>query len=453
MASSTNPRVRRINQLLRIKNTEALPGDYYYGKGTYGNAGVNRENWTPQAKDMHVNLELTQWNYNQYGAKDLKTLPSEDMNGTNKFKVGNNGCSQNLDIVDKTFQSKKADQFYQKQVRKHGMKPVTEIKNDVHGIRNHYPEFQNLIGHAYHNGPENMGVKYHPQNLYTTTYDLNHNHKYHHTENPGLFESQHLPLQRKLPGERGGSHDIRRTYNPAHVDEDFLPSWDLRQKDRPGTIGQFLMDSSQVKSYDQFQEVEQARRARSVHRDRYKTGVDNPEDALYTPAHKTSYGWVPPRHTNASKLMAESKAFDISKWHNRNIIKPKNTNPLYRNVDTKITNKRNKYPEVVDKDRSHLYIDGIDRSVVRRGSVQLRKSQAGCDGFGRRDRSRIEARAQSRGSVVRDESRDANRKEFAQNVDQKQLDHLNKKVMQKSIAVQNSNEIPQEEQRIDYGDY
>ena len=46
MASSTNPRVRRINQLLRIKNTEALPGDYYYGKGTYGNAGVNRENWT-----------------------------------------------------------------------------------------------------------------------------------------------------------------------------------------------------------------------------------------------------------------------------------------------------------------------------------------------------------------------------------------------------------------------
>jgi hypothetical protein len=45
MASSTNPRVRRLNQLLRIKNTENLPDGYHYGKGTYHNADQNRENW------------------------------------------------------------------------------------------------------------------------------------------------------------------------------------------------------------------------------------------------------------------------------------------------------------------------------------------------------------------------------------------------------------------------
>jgi hypothetical protein len=102
-------------------------------------------------------------------------------------------------------------------------------------------------GHTYDNGPENLGIKYHPQNNFSTTYDLNHNHKFNKYDNSSLLEFQHLPLKRKLPGERDASHEIRRNYLPAHLDEDFLPSWDLRQKDRPGSIGQYLLDQRYLK--------------------------------------------------------------------------------------------------------------------------------------------------------------------------------------------------------------
>jgi hypothetical protein len=41
-----------------------------------------------------VHRTLTQWNYNRYPSEDFKNLPKEDLNGTNRFKVGNNCASQ-----------------------------------------------------------------------------------------------------------------------------------------------------------------------------------------------------------------------------------------------------------------------------------------------------------------------------------------------------------------------
>jgi hypothetical protein len=98
--------------------------------------------------------------------------------------------------------------------------------------------------------------------------------------------------------------------------------------------------------------------------------------------------------TKASRLLTQSKNFDTSAWHNRNFIRPKNANPLYKNVNTKINNQSPKYP--AGRDRSHLWVDGVDRSQVRGGSVNLQQSR---DAGSRTGKARVEGR---RGSVVKD---------------------------------------------------
>ena len=74
MASSTNPRVRRINQLLRIKNSDSLPDGYHIGKPTYsqGYANLGNPYSTCQVKEHNTNPVQNKWNYNAYPKKDQK---------------------------------------------------------------------------------------------------------------------------------------------------------------------------------------------------------------------------------------------------------------------------------------------------------------------------------------------------------------------------------------------
>jgi len=80
MASSTNPRVRRINQLCRIRNTQDLPEGFHYGKATYSEGYKNLGNdWNQcQTKEHNVNPAIASWNYNAYPPKDLKNLPKAE---------------------------------------------------------------------------------------------------------------------------------------------------------------------------------------------------------------------------------------------------------------------------------------------------------------------------------------------------------------------------------------
>jgi hypothetical protein len=156
--------------------------------------------------------------------------------------------------------------------------------------------------------------------------------------------------------------------------------------------------------------------------------------------------------TKASRLLTQSKNFDTSNWQNRNFIRPRNANPLYKNVNTKINNSRPTYPEVTGKDRSHLWVDGVDRSQARGGSVQLRQSR---DHGARAGRSGVEAR---NGSVKKDDQKEyldpkKPNKEFGMELDQKQLGVLNRKVLQKSVLVGGERGGPQKEQMVEYGDY
>jgi len=222
MASNTNPRVRRINQLLRIRNTDDLPDGFHYGKSTYSGGYKNLGNdWNQcQTKEHNVNPAIAQWNYNAYPPKDFVNLPKAELTGENNFKIGKQTISSNFDVEDKTYHRKKYDEHYENQIEKDKLMRLNDMKDMTHGIRNAYPSFNDLVGHQYVYGPNHKLLKNEPHNTFNTTYDLNHNDKMNPFINSYIVQPQHIPLERRLPGETKKANNIKRAYVPAHVDEE-----------------------------------------------------------------------------------------------------------------------------------------------------------------------------------------------------------------------------------------
>merc|ERR1740117_665341 len=119
---------------------------------------------------------------------------------------------------------------------------------------------------------------------------MNHNDKYNPYINTGIMGPKHIPLNRKLPGEVGRTHNIRRSYQPAHVDENHLPSHDLRQRDKPNSLGQQVLNQSfdckngaNPRMYDQYKQFEKGRRCNSLKNNNpYEAGNEFEDEKLYS---------------------------------------------------------------------------------------------------------------------------------------------------------------------------
>lgn len=384
MASNTNPRVRRINQLLRIRNTEDLPDGYHYGKATYSGGynslGTNFNQC--QLKEHNVNPAIGVWNYNAYPSKDQANLPKANVTGENTFKVGNTNLSDNFDNVDKTYQRKKYDEHYEKQVRKDRLMGLPDMKTMTHGQRNAYPSFNDLLGHQYVHGPETENLKNDPYNTFNTTYDLNHNDKHNPFINSHVVQPRHLPLTRKLPGENKKAGNIQRTFAPAHQDEEFLPSHDVRQKDRPDTLGQFYLNQSfqNPGQYESFQSQDFNRRAISIGNRKKNanpnvSGVDFEVERLYQPIDKQKFTYHSRRDTAATRLYHAQTKSDFRTSASKEFGTPRNTCGLYKNIGKKVDDKREIQPGPPTKIRDHLYFDGIDQKPDRYRPINLKRSR------------------------------------------------------------------------------
>ena len=85
MASATNPRVRRLNQMLRYRNQNNIPENVYFGKPTLAGGFGN------QVHDMHTKIQnettktLLQWNYNNYPNEDGHFTKEENSGLVNTY--------------------------------------------------------------------------------------------------------------------------------------------------------------------------------------------------------------------------------------------------------------------------------------------------------------------------------------------------------------------------------
>ena len=148
MASSTNPRVRRFNQMMRVRNTEQIPQDAYYGKPTItGGFGGAINTFHPVFQNT-TSKALLEWDYNQYHDRYAHLYP-EDNSGLNNYKVGEQNISHNYDKVDKSFKDKKLQSTIKKNILVQGNKPQSWMRKQVHGDPNSYSSFKDIVEHRY----------------------------------------------------------------------------------------------------------------------------------------------------------------------------------------------------------------------------------------------------------------------------------------------------------------
>lgn len=148
MASSTNPRVRRFNQMMRVRNTEQIPQDAYYGKPTItGGFGGAINTFHPIFQNT-TSKALLEWDYNQYHDRYAHLYP-EDNSGLNNYKITEQNISHNYDKVDKSFKDKKLQSTVKKNIILQGNKPQSWMRKQVHGDPNSYSSFKDIVEHRY----------------------------------------------------------------------------------------------------------------------------------------------------------------------------------------------------------------------------------------------------------------------------------------------------------------
>ena len=78
MATSTNPRVRRFNQMIRVRNSENMPKEAFYGKPTItGGFGGAINTFHPIFQNT-TSKALLEWDYNQYHDRYAHLYPEDN---------------------------------------------------------------------------------------------------------------------------------------------------------------------------------------------------------------------------------------------------------------------------------------------------------------------------------------------------------------------------------------
>jgi len=241
MASSTNPRVRRFNQMIRVGNQEQIPKDVYFGKPTITSGFGAAINTYHPIMQNETTKTLLEWNYNQYHDRYAHLYP-EDNSGLNNYKIGQQNISHNYDKVDKTFKEKKLQSTIKKNILVQDNKPHSWMRKQVHGDPNSYSSFKDIFEHRYLynvNNPWPEGeVGYGPFNRPSSNRN-GMNRSMYAGANP-------FPSLRKKSGnmmengdgtenapvnDRAESVDnVYNRNNPVHTDEQFLPSYGINHQ-------------------------------------------------------------------------------------------------------------------------------------------------------------------------------------------------------------------------------
>ena len=251
MASSTNPRVRRFNQMIRVRNQEQIPKEVYFGKPTITSGFGAAINTYHPIMQNETTKTLLEWNYNQYHDRYAHLYP-EDNSGLNNYKIGQQNISHSYDKVDKTFKEKKLQSTIKKNIITQQNNPHSWMRKQVHGDPNSYSSFKDIYEHRYLynvNNPWPEGeVGYGPFNrptsnregmnrsMYAGTNPFpNINKKSGGSENGDGTEN--MPERQNYMQEgrnRADSVDNAKNMfgrtNPVHEDEKFLPSYGINHK-------------------------------------------------------------------------------------------------------------------------------------------------------------------------------------------------------------------------------
>merc|ERR1712100_831481 len=241
-------RVRRFNQMIRVRNQEQIPKDVYFGKPTITSGFGAAINTYHPIMQNETTKTLLEWNYNQYHDRYAHLYP-EDNSGLNNYKIGQQNISHNYDKVDKTFKEKKLQSTIKKNILVQANKPHSWMRKQVHGDPNSYSSFKDIFEHRYlYNvnnpwpegevgyGPFNRPMSnragmnrsmyaganpfpnirtkpVHTDEQFLPSYGINH-------QNIKLEEdkqNQNMYKMEKINNEHG---------KQAHLDEDFMPSYD-----------------------------------------------------------------------------------------------------------------------------------------------------------------------------------------------------------------------------------
>jgi len=124
------------------------------------------------------------------------------------------------------------------------------------------------------------------------------------------------------------------------------------------------------------------KRSRSVNNRKYRNvnNIANTSfevEKLYQPVEKQKFTYDTRRDTNSSRLYYNATQHELGNDHNRIFGRPKNTNNLYKSIGKKVDNKRSLYPGLErNKDRSHLYPDGFDRSPGKYSGGKFQRTKS-----------------------------------------------------------------------------
>merc|ERR1711976_922269 len=159
--------------------------------------------------------------------------------------------------------------------------------------------------------------------------------------------------------------------------------FDLRQKNRPGTIGQSLVDNSYVNpgQYEMYQSDDFHRRSRSVNARKYRNvnNVANTSfevEKLYQPVEKQKFTYSTRRDTNSTRLYYNATRQELANGASKIFGRPRNTNNLYKSIGKKVDDKRILYPGPPTLDRGFLYTDGVDKSPGRYKDRPLQRAKS-----------------------------------------------------------------------------
>merc|ERR1719378_983977 len=232
MASSTNPRVRRFNQMIRVRNQEQIPKDVYFGKPTITSGFGAAINTYHPIMQNETTKTLLEWNYNQYHDRYAHLYP-EDNSGLNNYKIGQQNISHNYDKVDKSFKEKKLQSTIKKNILVQNNKPHSWMRKQVHGDPNSYSSFKDIFEHRYLynvNNPWPEGeVGYGPFNrtMYAGANPFPNINK-----KPGNLMENGDGTE-NMPENKIRSDSVDNAYgrtNLVHTDEQFLPSYGINHQ-------------------------------------------------------------------------------------------------------------------------------------------------------------------------------------------------------------------------------